>query len=35
MVKLLGYFSFYDSGDYVRALEYLCNYYALKNNHIK
>lgn len=27
--------AFYDSGDYVRALDYLGSYYALKNNHIK
>lgn len=26
---------FYDSADYVRTLDYLCNYYILKNNHIK
>ncbi|MFA6144572.1 MAG: Fic family protein [Sulfurimonas sp.] len=26
---------FYDSADYVRALEYLRDYYTLKNNHIK
>lgn len=27
--------AFYDSGDYVRALEYLRDYYTLKNSHIK
>ena len=27
--------AFYDSADYVQALDYLCSYYSLKNNHLK